>query len=296
MINILCWNICNNTPKAWEKLHDMDVDLALLQEARNPPNEIAHNFDCGPNAHWDSHVWNSNWWRSRDWKHLYDRWPKIVKISDRVEVEWFKQVGTVEQTRCDEIAVSGIGTIAAARVTPRSSGEPFIAVSMYGRWMTPHPTARGSDDYADTSAHRIISDLSVFIGHQDTASHRILAAGDLNVLYGYGEDNNNYRAQRYASVFDRMRAVGLSFRGPQTPNGRQADPWPDELPKGSRNVPTHRTDRRDPATATRQLDFVFASKGFDKTVSVRALNEPEPCKWGPSDHCRILIKIEDVIE
>ena len=54
----------------------------------------------------------------------------------------FKQVSPIgwgmEQ---DEIAVSGIGTIAAARVRPRdSSTEPFIVVSMYGYWVGPHPS------------------------------------------------------------------------------------------------------------------------------------------------------------
>ena len=33
-------------------------------------------------------------------------------------------------------------------------------------------------------AHRIMSDLSAFIGHRDPATHRILAAGDLNLCYG----------------------------------------------------------------------------------------------------------------
>ena len=57
----------------------------------------------------------------------------VVKLSDRVEVEWFKQVSPISVTAEDEIAVSGIGTIAAARIIPRDA-EPFIAVSMYGRW------------------------------------------------------------------------------------------------------------------------------------------------------------------
>jgi hypothetical protein len=40
--------------------------------------------------------------------------------------------------------------------------------------------------------------------------------------------------------------------GPQAPDGgRQADPWPEELPAGSRNVPTYHRSRKTPATATR---------------------------------------------
>ena len=34
------------------------------------------------------------------------------------------------------------------------------------------------------SAHRIISDLSGFIAHTNPANHRIIAAGDLNTIYG----------------------------------------------------------------------------------------------------------------
>ena len=40
------------------------------------------------------HSWNSDWWRGR-WSALYDRWPMVVKLSDRVDVEWFKQVSPI---------------------------------------------------------------------------------------------------------------------------------------------------------------------------------------------------------
>lgn len=91
------------------------------------------------------------------------------------------------------------------------------------------------------------------------------------------------------TVFDRMEAIGLRFVGPQSPNGMQADPWPAELPADSKNVPTFRTHRGDPSTATRQLDFVFASESIADRVQTVALNRPE--EWGPSDHCRIRIEV-----
>ena len=37
----------------------------------------------------------------------------------------------------------------------------------------------------------------------------------------------------YATVFDRAEAMGLVCVGPQAPNGRQAQPWPSELPSDS---------------------------------------------------------------
>jgi exonuclease III len=55
-------------------------------------------------------------------------------------------------------------------------------------------------------------------------------------------------------------------------------------------VPTFHHNRQTPATATRQLDFVFASQSLADSVSVRALNEPD--EWGPSDHCRVVIDVD----
>ena len=89
-------------------------------------------------------------------------------------------------------------------------------------------------------------------------------------------------------MFDRAESLGLRFVGPQAPNGRQADPWPAELPHDSRDVPTYHTSRQRPAGAARQLDFVFASTTIADRVTVTALNDVDA--WGPSDHCRIAIE------
>ena len=114
----------------------------------------------------------------------------VVKLSDRVGVQWFLQVlPSTPMERDDEIAVSNVGIIAAARVIPRFGGEPFIAVSMYARWFGPHPTLGSPYIYSDAAAHHIMSDLSAFIGDDNPGSHRILAAGDMNNVYGTTEDN-----------------------------------------------------------------------------------------------------------
>ncbi len=280
-VRIVSWNIAK-MHEPWRQLLNMDVDVALLQEAGMPPEDVAGKVDTGPAEHWDSHHWNSRWYEGR-FKNLLERWPKVVKLSDRVEIEWFKQVSPISQVNQDELAVSGIGTIAAARVLSREV-SPFIVVSMYARWLSPHPSVDSNWIISDASAHRIISDLSMFIGREN--GHRILASGDLNLLYGTAEGRNEYWAQRYATVFDRMETIGLPLVGPRAPHGQQADPWPSELPSDSRNVPTFRSIRNPP---TRQLDFVFASKEMVDNVRVKALNGPE--EWGPSDHCRVLIEV-----
>ena len=86
-----------------------------------------------------------------------------------------------------------------------------------------------------------------------------------------------------------MSALGLSFIGPQAPDGgEQVFPWPKELPEDSLNVPTYRTNR---GKKERQLDFAFASESISDRIFVRAANSIE--EWGPSDHCRVFIDIKD---
>ena len=214
-ITAVSWNIAKRY-EPWRQLLQMDADVALLQEAGQAPPDVADKVDTGPTEHWDSHVWNSRWYEGR-FTNLYDRWLMVVKLSDRVEVEWFKQVSPMGATERDEIAVSGIGTIAAACIIPQDA-PPFIVVSMYARWITPHPYAnKSSFIYPDGSAHRIISDLSAFIGSTDSGTHRILAAGDLNMIYGATDENLLALPARDRTVTDRMDALGMEFLGPQYP-------------------------------------------------------------------------------
>ena len=271
-MKILSWNVARRQGP-WHVLGDMDVDVALLQEASQPPRDVAKRIELDP-APWPKPYERA----SRGWRTA------IARLSQRVSVEW------IEARSLDAagggLAVSHAGTLTAARVSA-SDIEPFVVVSMYSPWRRPHPVTGSRWIVSDASAHRVVSDLSALIGRQ--SGHRILAAGDLNILHGHGEHGSPYWASRYGTVFDRMEALGLPFVGPQAPHGRQADPWPRELPRESRNVPTYHTNRQTPETATRQLDFVFASRALASSVRVRALNEPD--EWGPSDHCRLEIEV-----
>ena len=148
----------------------MDADVALLQEVGNIPPEVTPYLEAPGWDPWEP--WEGEW---------YDRYPIIVRLSDRVRVEWFRPVMPQRQgwEERDEIAVSDIGTVAAARVFPHDGQRPFIAVSMYARWLEAHPSTSDSDYvsmYSDRSAHRIISDLAAFIDSPDPTTHQILAA------------------------------------------------------------------------------------------------------------------------
>ena len=276
MVRVVNWNIAKRE-EPWRELVRMAdegaADLALLQEAGSPPEDCRLEYD-------DAVFWD---------RGLYDRWPLVVKLSDRVAVEPFRQVAPISGLAEDEIGVSGIGTIAAARVIPRDRpGEAFVAVSMYARWLRSHPSTKSSLLYSDASAHRILSDLSAFLGYPDPAKRRILAAGDLNMFYGAVRRKLSM-PDRERTVWDRMCALGLEFLGPQAPHGRSAPASPDDVPPDTKNLPTYYIPGGRPETALNQLDYVFASRGFHRQVSARALNEV--AEWGPSDHCRLLIEV-----
>ena len=294
MVRIVCWNI-NRSADACAELREMDADVALLQEVGKDAAESISDI-IGKKVAWD-------WDRSTIW-------PAVVQLSDRVKVDVLEPVvpacGDVAK---NTIAISDARTLAAASVTPlrdgKPAGDPFLVFSMYARWFNPHPRVaryrspsggRNIDIYSDGSAHRIISDLSAFIGHTNPSSHRLLAAGDLNTIYGAADNNRLEKPARAQTIFDRMKALGFEFGGPQWPDAeRTADPVPQGLAKDTKNVPTYLTamQRRRMTEGNivsgNQLDYVFASRGFHETVHVHAMNDV--AGFGSSDHCRIRIDI-----
>ena len=207
MVKVISWNIAHQE-QAWRALCDTDADIALVQEAPEPPADMPPPFEYRPAT------WRTAGAGHRPWRAA------VVKLSSRIDVEWLEPT-PIEKAQAGDFTVSRAGTLDAAIVTP-PTGDAFVVVSMYALWEKPYPTTRSSWIYADAAVHRLISDISVFVGQQ--SGHRILAAGDLNILHGYGDHGNVYWASRYATVFDRMRALGLSFVGPQAPAGRRADP------------------------------------------------------------------------
>ena len=279
MIRVVSWNVANrNEPWHWlAKMAERgEADVALLQEAGSPPEGLTHQVRFENDIHWD--------------QSFYDRWPLVVQLSDRVEVEWFRQVPPWSDVGERDIGSSGIGIMAAARVAPRGRPqEAFVAVSMYARWMRAHPSAgKRPGLHADLSAHRILSDMQTFMDYADPFRYRILAAGDLNLIYTATGSGPWFMRERM--VWDRFETLGMKFLGPQAPNGRQPELPQPGTSADTRNVPTYYTARQKcAANAVRQLDYAFASRGFHEKVKVRALNGID--EWGPSDHCRLLIEV-----
>ena len=276
-MRIVSWNV-NRQEAAWHTLLDSgDCDVALLQEAQPPPTTLTDKIEVDLPPPW--HTGGAG--QTRPWRAA------VARISDRVQMRPLitHQVDSADSTT---FATSRAGTIAAAEVVDSNADEHITVVSMYGAWERPIDTTGSGWIYADASVHRLISDLSILIGQQ--RGHRIIAAGDLNILRGYGENGSDYWRARYSTVFDRMEAIGLTCVGPCLPDGGLPPSISvTERPHDSTTVPTFRTQRTKPETATRQLDFVFASHDLAPRVRTRALNRPD--EWGPSDHCRLEIEL-----
>ncbi len=275
-MRLISWNIARQE-KPWHLLAaDEGIDVALVQEATAPPDELNLEVVAGGE-------WRVAGWQDRQFSSA------VVRCSSQVQTTATPTLRTLELASKNELAVSRSGTMAAAEVNGDTLSAPITVVSVYAAWERPESAKNSGWIYADASAHRIISDLSALIGRQK--GHRIVVAGDWNILHGYGEHGSTYWGRRYQTVFDRMESIGLRFIGPQQPYGYPAKKPSEELPAGSLDVPTYRTRHNDPSSGQRQLDFVFASESIADSLTVRALNGEN--EWGPSDHCRILVEIDE---
>ena len=83
MVKVVCWNIAKRT-QPWHWLAQMakegTADVALLQEAGSPPGNLIGLIEYDD----DEVFWN---------RHLFDRWPLVVKLSDNVAVETYRVAG-----------------------------------------------------------------------------------------------------------------------------------------------------------------------------------------------------------
>jgi len=273
-VQLLSWNV--NQLALWSELRVERVALALLQEAPAPPASLEGDdpLEIVPVA---EPRWETPGPEKRPWRTA------IAGLSGAVALKSIplSDMGGDPAT----LRVSRPGTIAAATVL-RDGVPLFNVASVYALWERPLDSE--SPIWADASAHRLLSDLTPLIWRRGLP---LIVSGDWNILRGYGEYGDAYYGARYQTVFDRAGALGLAFIGPKQPDGgRQADPWPEELPPDSTCVPTYYRSGQTPETATRQLDFVFASASIAGHVRATALNGPD--EWGPSDHCRVLIDVD----
>lgn len=169
---IYSWNICRS-PEAWRELLRSDGDVALVQEATAPPSDLGIEVDDAP---WST----AGAGLKRPWRAA------VARISDRVALR-FRPCLAIPAAQMGEFVSCRQGTMSVADVDVPGE-DPVSLVSMYAAWEKPAAETGSSWIVADASAHRLISDLSLLVGRQN--GHRIIAAGDLNLLRGYGENGS----------------------------------------------------------------------------------------------------------
>ena len=67
----------------------------------------------GGRRHWNSYTWTLSHPDGEN-KTWCNRWPTVVRLSNRVEIEWFDQTGPKDEPNENEISVSDVGLLAAA--------------------------------------------------------------------------------------------------------------------------------------------------------------------------------------
>ena len=86
MIKVVCWNI-DKMHEPWLELVEMDANVVLLREVGTVPEDVLDRVELSPHVPWLKHDPTTGY-------PNYDRWPMVVRLSDRVRVEWFRQTGT----------------------------------------------------------------------------------------------------------------------------------------------------------------------------------------------------------
>ena len=217
-LRIVSWNIARRT-EPWYELLDMGADIALLQEAAEPPANVMEQIAVGSEP-WTTAGDDSA--RTRKWRTA------VVALTDRVEVEWLRS-GRVGEERPKGLAVSRRGTLAVATVNAPGY-EAFFIASMYARLgKLTRADSGGLDLFGRVSSPAHLRLVCVHRhGASTPHSHRRRSQHPPRSRRAW----KRYWAGRYESMSARMEALDLPFIGPQSPNGRQADPWPDELPRG----------------------------------------------------------------
>jgi hypothetical protein len=201
-MRILSWNIGHRS-RSWYEVLESGADVALLQEACQPPRDVRQKLGLEEHGWTTDGVGYVRWWTTA-----------IVPLSrDLLERNQFHPIPEkrLNEANVGEFGVSRLGTISAADLIT-NSGDTVTLVSIYGLPEKPRVPVAGCTVYSDAHVHRLISDLSWFVTRRN--NHKVIVAGDLSLAQGsVGKD---YWSGRYKTIFDRMEALGLPFVGPRS--------------------------------------------------------------------------------
>ena len=84
MVKIISWNMAHRH-ESWRSLLDMDIDLALLQEAGRPPPDVAERIQADPAIEIDAAPWQTTIVGGKAKFRT-----AIVKLSNRIGIDWIE--------------------------------------------------------------------------------------------------------------------------------------------------------------------------------------------------------------
>lgn len=171
------------------------------------------------------------------------------------------------------------GSVAVAEVVTE---DPLIVVSVYGL------IDRG---YADTTVHRILSDLTPLI--DERRSRRIVVAGDLNITTQWSAKHRQFLRglheeclRRDRNLFERFTALGLHNVVVRS----NPDPLDGCDCHDGSNCRHVRTQRHSRSTFPWQNDYVFVTSDLLACSPKVQVFDEEPA-WALSNHCPIMIEL-----
>ena len=123
ILKLLSWNM-NQKAANWQAVLDSGVDVAMLQEAKAPPADLADNFTFQQNLESAE--------RKLSWRAIVAGLVNTDKLD-------FTPIKTQPLNGSDPEAliVSSAGSLDAAFIRIRETGEEIIAVSLYSSWLSP---------------------------------------------------------------------------------------------------------------------------------------------------------------
>ncbi len=259
IFKIAAWNMRRNSG-GWAFLAEtLQPDVALLQEAPTPPQELL-NIYKGPIG-------------------TTRQWGSAVVSFDR-DIEDLPTIKNRHSSDPFELYQHHPGAMAVARVSLPES-EPLVAVSLYGLL---------AGNYAQSSVLRLLADLLPLF--DSPLKDRVVLGGDLNLSTQLKKPDR----QRHQAIFAYMESLGLRNCFFETRESRKS--WVDcpcEEAPHCYHVQTHRhVSNKDPQNDRKwHNDYLFISdKLVRRLVDCYALNEESAGTWAISDHCPIVAVLD----
>jgi len=260
----------NLRDRAWEYLRkQVRPDVALLQEA-------------APTGQFEGLVYRSGGISEDRGKGPKDRgWGSaIVSFGSRLLP--IDSVVSPFNSAPNPVVRTFPGSVAIAEI---DGSEPLVVVSAYGL------IDRG---YAETTVHRILSDLTPLIDQR--RGRRMVIAGDLNITSQWSSKHRSFLRGRHKECLARAlnligRFEALGFHNIVV---RPDGPLPGcECNAGAscRHVQTQRHDR---SSFPWQNDYIFVTTDIlERRPTVEIFDQDDA--WELSSHCPVVVEFDNVV-